>query len=587
VRPFAAVLRLARSLTPFLDLFRIHGPGRIAFIGASLVISSFATPGCKPGTAPKDDAPADSMESEPEDSQDVRGPRTALLIANGNYKSLTELNASRRDAERVAAAFRRIGVKLYGGKPLLDLTADQMDRALNAYAQSVDRGGEAYLYYRGRGAQMEGADYLLPVDFAAADLETMKRESIALDDILAILEKTPSRLRVVILDANRDERASTRKSARTNILRGPNVSASETLVCFSTMHGAPSFADEKASSYSESLAEEMLRPGKIENVMKIVRRRVADTTENKQVPFTYGNLSEDYFFTAPPSHSSGADGISSRARQRSGAKGQSDAGGPSVSAENSPQTATRGEPFVNSLGMKFVPAATPGVLFSVWDTRVQDYAAFAQEKGIKLRKPNFDQGPTHPVVNVSWDDAHAFCDWLTEKDRAAGLLAAGQMYRLPKDGEWSLAVGLAEETGDTPADRAQRGPNLFAWGPKWPPPPGAANLADESGRMAVADPAYIPGYDDSYTYTSPVQTFTPNRYGLYDMSGNVWQWCEELYNGRGNVRVLRGGSWESSTMFYVRCSGRYGLFASAREDYAGFRCVLAAPEKPSIAPPPH
>lgn len=107
--------------------------------------------------------------------------------------------------------------------------------------------------------------------------------------------------------------------------------------------------------------------------------------------------------------------------------------------------------FRNSLGMKFapvpgteVPLVLPTVLFSVWDTRLQDYEAFATATGRSWDKPSISQGPDHPAVNVSWNDAQAFANWLTEKERRDGTLTAGQHYRLPADREWSVAVGLKE-----------------------------------------------------------------------------------------------------------------------------------------------
>ncbi len=112
--------------------------------------------------------------------------------------------------------------------------------------------------------------------------------------------------------------------------------------------------------------------------------------------------------------------------------------------------------------MKFVPVGT-NVLFSIWETRMQDFEAFVNATGHNAGKgwrdseaaakdyaAGFSQTPLHPVVNVSWNDAVAFCRWLTEKERAAGKLSAGQEFRLPTDAEWSLAVGLPPESGATP-----------------------------------------------------------------------------------------------------------------------------------------
>ena len=129
--------------------------------------------------------------------------------------------------------------------------------------------------------------------------------------------------------------------------------------------------------------------------------------------------------------------------------------------------------YVNSLGMKFVPVAGTKVLFSVWETRVQDYGVFAKEAGRKLHRPSIPQEPPHPVVQVSWEDAVAFCTWLSKKE--------GRTYRLPTDAEWSVAVGLGVEKGSTPHEKALKVAG-YPWGDAWPPPRGAGNYSPDLGK---------------------------------------------------------------------------------------------------------
>ena len=230
--------------------------------------------------------------------------------------------------------------------------------------------------------------------------------------------------------------------------------------------------------------------------------------------------------------------------------------------------ATKEVPFENSLGMKFVPAPGTDVLFSIWDTRVRDYAAFAlatsYNAGTEWKNPSFTQTYNHPVVNVSWDDAKAFCQWLTGKERGEGRIGNEQEYRLPTDAEWSVAVGSGK----------------YPWGNEWPPPKGMGNY-DPS--LAV----------DSYVSTSPVGSFPPNRFGLYDMGGNVWQWCDDWYRaslnesavqkyaflkddgGGQKYRVVRGGSFYNVDPEFLLSSFRDFSAPDARLNY-GFRCVLGA-----------
>jgi formylglycine-generating enzyme required for sulfatase activity/predicted Ser/Thr protein kinase len=221
-----------------------------------------------------------------------------------------------------------------------------------------------------------------------------------------------------------------------------------------------------------------------------------------------------------------------------------------------------GQRWTNSLGMIFVPVAGTAAQFSIWDTRVQDYQAFVAATGRLLGKPKFEQGPTHPAVMVSWDDAKAFCAWLTEEERRAGTLNAAQEYRLPTDLEWSAAVGLENESGSTPQERNRKIVNVFPWGTQWPRPRDSGNYAGQGL--------------DNFTNTSPVGSFAPNRFGLYDMGGNVPQWCEDFYDGQSGNRVLRGAGWntrnrEDALLSSARSRGRPGF----RRSGAGFRCVLA------------
>ena len=228
-----------------------------------------------------------------------------------------------------------------------------------------------------------------------------------------------------------------------------------------------------------------------------------------------------------------------------------------------PASLAAGQRWTNTLGMVFV--GVPGVpAFSVWETRVADYAAYAAARsGVdgSWKNPGFTQTDQHPVVNVSWQDAQAFCAWLTEKERGEGKLGPNQSYRLPADWEWSVAVGLAEGRTGTPKEKDFKTPGVYPWGTEWPPPNGAGNY---DSSLSV----------DSYAYTSPVGSFTANRFRLYDLGGNVWEWCKDWYDGAQSSRVLRGGSWRDLHPDYLLSSYRHYNSPDFRRNYIGFRCVL-------------
>lgn len=221
-----------------------------------------------------------------------------------------------------------------------------------------------------------------------------------------------------------------------------------------------------------------------------------------------------------------------------------------------------GQPFANSLGMKFIPVS--GVRISVWETRVQDYEAFCYATSRHCEPADFAQAPTHPVVKVNWFDAMAFCKWLTEKERDENLIEDRQSYRLPTDREWSMAVGLQNESGATPQARDGKIKNEFPWGKQWPPPAGSGNYGTSQRRGT----------------TMPVGRFKANSLGLYDLGGNVWEWCADTYKGgsSGTGRdwgVLRGGSWATTNRLEMQSSYRNVVDRNERDVIYGFRCVLA------------
>ena len=232
----------------------------------------------------------------------------------------------------------------------------------------------------------------------------------------------------------------------------------------------------------------------------------------------------------------------------------------------------------NSLGMKFAPVPGIEALFCIHTTRVKDYAAYAAENpgansSWKIQKRDgipISNNGDDPVVGVNWDDANAFCAWLGKKD--------GFVYRLPTDREWSFAagVGLDEKaTKETaPESLHQKLQNIFPWGSQWPPPAGAGNFADLSCKEKFPAQEIIAGYADGYATTSPVMSFKPNKLGLYDMSGNVWQWCNDWWNAAKEDRVLRGGSWSNYERGSLLSSNRGHNPPMSRSYVYGFRCVV-------------
>lgn len=284
--------------------------------------------------------------------------------------------------------------------------------------------------------------------------------------------------------------------------------------------------------------------------------------------------------------------------------------------------ATKERPFVNSLGMKFVPVPIAGaptngqkVLFCVWETRVQDYAAFIEKSGYDMnqggqpltmepdaskpegfewkamhgswRNPRFpkdcEQDALHPVVCVSWDDAKAFCTWISKKE--------GLSYRLPSDHEWSCAVGIGAKENPQASPHAKavpiisgKVPLVFPWGKwpeSWPPPANTGNFKGEEYRIDLAptskgyEDLALPGYRDGAARTARVGSYPSNIFGIFDLAGNVEELCEDQWEVGDKRRVARGSSWFMGNQPWIHSSGfRYAPDPNRRWIDTGFRVVL-------------
>jgi formylglycine-generating enzyme required for sulfatase activity len=169
-----------------------------------------------------------------------------------------------------------------------------------------------------------------------------------------------------------------------------------------------------------------------------------------------------------------------------------------------------------------------------WDP---DRKTFGFNEKYSWRNVGFEQTDEHPVLNVSWNDAVAFCKWLSRKE--------GNTYRLPTEAEWEYACRAGTTTryysGDDPETLAEVG-----------------NVADATAKAKFPAWKHTIKANDGYVFTAPVGKFKPNAFGLYDMHGNALQWCADWHGKEyyttspvddptgpdsGNVRVLRGGSW--------------------------------------------
>jgi len=223
--------------------------------------------------------------------------------------------------------------------------------------------------------------------------------------------------------------------------------------------------------------------------------------------------------------------------------------------------------FTNSLNMPFVRVASiGGALVCRFETRVKDYEPFASQTGTEWKKPDFSQTPEHPAVNVSWQDAQAFCAWLSKKE--------DRTYRLLTDAEWSTLAGLKEKADVSPMLQPQS-IGVYHWGTR-PVTGHVGNFCDEAfGRKyrASYDGKWLE-VDDGHADTAPAGSYAEDANGLFDFAGNVWEWVDGWYDPpRNTMRIVRGGSFRAGGEKRLLASFRGPDPYTARLDSVGFRIV--------------
>jgi formylglycine-generating enzyme required for sulfatase activity len=172
--------------------------------------------------------------------------------------------------------------------------------------------------------------------------------------------------------------------------------------------------------------------------------------------------------------------------------------------------------------------------FDEWDA-AQAHPEWQRHAGINARKAN-DHGwgrGKQPSIDVSWEDAKAYCKWLSA--------LTAKSYRLPTEAEWEYCCRAGTTTAFSTGDQITKKQAQFSEG------------------------SY-----GSAKQTVKVGSFPPNAWGLHDMHGNVWEWCEDKYEASSSSRVLRGGSWDNNPS-NLRSASRNDYRPDYRNDNIGFR----------------
>lgn len=548
-------------------------------------------------------------------------PRFALVVGNEAYSgALTKLNRPHEDAEKIGSALRATG---FAVTPKKDQGRSEILKEVRVLADRLKEAGPnavGFFYYSGHGASAQVGsrrqNYLIPTGSSITDANELVSDGVPLDTIISLLEQSGAKAVFIVFDACRSELPWSKGGADPDKAFNTVAARPGVFIAFSTDAGATSPDD---GLFSSALAAQLVRPN-TPHVLAFdeAALTVGNTRGTDRLPWYSNQIRDRIYFagsTAPPpvtpmpqATASAPIGTVSalldrspaafaaaqsgrpvaertfRDRLRDGTEGPdlvalptgsftmgSPASEPDRASSEGPQrtvtigrqiAVTKHEVTLDEF-RRFVEATgrtMSGNCFADLDGDGQ----WAQTAEASWLNPGFSQSGAHPVVCVSWDDARAYAQWLSQQ--------TGESYRLLSESEWEYAARAGATTAYSFGADANAGC-------------GNMNGADAAAKQKYASLATL-SCNDGYQNTAPVGLYRANPFGLHDMHGNVFERVDDCYEdsyaaGQASdgaafsknscsYHVDRGGSWGSNSS-RLRSANRSASAPSARYDSLGFR----------------
>jgi formylglycine-generating enzyme required for sulfatase activity len=541
--------------------------------------------------------------------------RKAVVIGMSEYGAGRSLNNTLNDADDMANVLQQLGFKV---TLLANIEMRDLETNLTAWYKTIDGIDMAVFYFSGHGVEVDGSNYLIPIKAELHTEADVRYRTLSVNWVLDNMALKQVRFKLLILDACRDN-PFTKGWSRSSSERGlADIPATKgTLVAFAAAPGKLAHDggtyDLPNGVFTYFLKQELLSEGaSIDNILNRVAGKVSNLTNDQQLPYKTGILTDDYYFKPRASMSDRPDRpvevakkyyyyvdqngkeADSRFDDRKKAENEmrsknlygkiySNSGEvfvvekpvepPKPAEPSKPVTATKsngdtwnpdGIEMVYVKGGSFTMGCTseqgsdcfdnekPAHQVTVSDFYIGRYEVTqGQWKAIMGSNPShFSKGDNYPVEQVSWEQVQEFISKLNAK--------TGANYRLPTEAEWEYAA--------RGGNRRQR--------------------YKYSGSNNLADIAWYT--ENSGSNTHPVGSKSPNELGIYDMSGNVREWCNDWKGtytsssqqnpkgaSSGSDRVIRGGSWGSNAK-YARVSYRGIWQPDDRNGVIGFRLARSS-----------
>lgn len=465
----------------------------------------------------------------------------ALIIGNAEYQTISPLANPSHDAQDMARALQACGFETL---VVTDGLKGDIDEAIFKFSRRLEDAKVGLFYYAGHAVQVDGVNYIIPVEASIEKKYQLRSQCIQMDDILEAMEEARNPTNIIIMDACRNNpfksatRAASRGLARMNSPKG-------SLLVYATSPGDVAKDGEGRNGvFTSAFLKHVRTPGlEISGLLRRVRSEVLSSTDESQMPWESSSLVGEYYFVPgdgpAPVFEPAPVAPEPEPEPAGWTLGQGILEGDLDLVFLAPNSFEMGSASMN-LDDRPVHRVTLNQGFWMGRKEVPQKLYEA----IMGSNPSGFKGADLPVETVTWNDAMVFCEKLN--GRYADLIPEGYAFRLPTEAEWEFGASVGHR-GDLAWHRGNAGKQTRAVGTK------GANAA-----------------------------------GLSDMTGNVWEWVMDGYDsnaygrkGRvdpyvaeGQKRVVRGGSWNDLSRF-CRVTNRDRHEADIKGDILGFRVALA------------